>query len=916
MNLLVAVFWEALLHSTLFALPGIVVYLAWRRWSPAAGALAAASSLVVMALVAFLSISPWPRWGTAQPIERVRQAVASFSPERPPVATSDQLAGQTTAPGPASGARTMAPQPPAPEQPTMFFLMLQSLAREWGQPAAIDQHDPWSWRSWLAVVMLGCAALGAIRLVSGLWAIRRLSSSSTPLDDPALVDTLALICAEMSCRRPVELRTAPELATAATIGWRRPLILLPEDWRSWNMDERRAVLAHELAHVCRCDFMTGLLAQLSLASLFYHPLAHWLAARLRLEQELAADAWSARLAGGSMPYLTTLAQMALRRDDRALSWPARAFLPSRGTFIRRIEMLRHSRSVRHVWLSSRVRLLTIGLLAGIGVGIAGLRGPLAAPEARAQTTSEKQTPAGAGAPSASPAIDLAYLPSETKLFLALQPADLLGRPDMRPIQKLLADNVMLGRVLPLPLDEIDQLIVFWESSPQNQVPPGSPTLVPPPSGMIVHAAQPQDWKKIASRFMHSTEVVQVAGQTLLRPARDQAGPSSMSLYSPDDRTVVLAAEDLLRTLIEDRKEPKAAHPWDAVWNQVDKGQINFALDTRWLRRRLNQGEIKLDTLAPLLEKARAYALGISLDRELKVDAAATVNDAEDLRPVADTLQALLTMGRNAVPSLKEQAGHAGQFSEAGDWALGTLAALLSKTRIEPTGKTVRVQASAPVDLATAARLVGLAGVAAQSTASHVQSQNNLKQIGLAFHNYADINKHFPPPVLYGGKSGKVPYSWRVAILPYLDQSDLYNAYNFDEPWDGPSNSKLIDRMPSTYAYPGMGSTSKTHAAYFVFTGPQTLLGKGDKPLISDVTDGLSRTLLAVEAKREVPWTKPEDIPYDAALPLPRIGGFDPEESSILYGDGSVRSVHGTIKEAVLRALITRAGGEAIGTDIP
>ena len=234
--------------------------------------------------------------------------------------------------------------------------------------------------------MLGSMALGMVRLASGLWAIRRLRSRSEPLADPALIDTVALLRAEMSCFHPVELRSSTELATPATIGWNRTLILLPQDWQTWNDEERRAVLAHELAHVCRGDFVTGLLAQLSVALQFYHPLAHWLSARLRLEQELAADAWSARLTGGSLPYLTTLAQMALRRDDRVLSWPARAFLPSRGTFVRRIEMLRDSKRVRHVGLSARVRFLTVSVLAALGVLIAGLRGPMAAPPVQAQTT--------------------------------------------------------------------------------------------------------------------------------------------------------------------------------------------------------------------------------------------------------------------------------------------------------------------------------------------------------------------------------------------------------------------------------------------------------------------------------------------------------------------------------------------------
>src|SRR5262249_15573638 len=99
------------------------------------------------------------------------------------------------------------------------------------------------------------------------------------------------------------------------------------------------------------------------------------AARLRLEQELAADAWGARLSGGKSSYLATLAQMALRRDGRAVTWPARAFLPSHGTFVRRIDMLRKSKPLRRVSLSIGARVLTVGVLAAMGLLGAGLRGP-------------------------------------------------------------------------------------------------------------------------------------------------------------------------------------------------------------------------------------------------------------------------------------------------------------------------------------------------------------------------------------------------------------------------------------------------------------------------------------------------------------------------------------------------------------
>ncbi len=107
----------------------------------------------------------------------------------------------------------------------------------------------------------------------------------------------------MGCRRGVDLRECPGVVSPAVVGWLRPVVLLPADWRGWGEPERRAVLAHELAHVRRFDYPLGLLARLGVALHFYHPLVYWLADRLRLQQELAADALAAPLVGGREPYL-------------------------------------------------------------------------------------------------------------------------------------------------------------------------------------------------------------------------------------------------------------------------------------------------------------------------------------------------------------------------------------------------------------------------------------------------------------------------------------------------------------------------------------------------------------------------------------------------------------------------------------
>ncbi|HEY8503525.1 MAG TPA: DUF1559 domain-containing protein, partial [Gemmataceae bacterium] len=149
----------------------------------------------------------------------------------------------------------------------------------------------------------------------------------------------------------------------------------------------------------------------------------------------------------------------------------------------------------------------------------------------------------------------------------------------------------------------------------------------------------------------------------------------------------------------------------------------------------------------------------------------------------------------------------------------------------------------------------------REAAARAQSQNNLKQIGLAMHNYHDTHGTFPAAAITD-KQGRPLLSWRVAILPYLDQNNLYQQFKLDEPWDSEHNKKLLEKMPEIYA-PVRGKAPQPHSTYYqVFTGPGTPFA-GPKGLhFREFKDGLSNTLLVVEAGVAVPWTKPQDIPYD------------------------------------------------------
>jgi RNA polymerase sigma factor (sigma-70 family) len=193
-----------------------------------------------------------------------------------------------------------------------------------------------------------------------------------------------------------------------------------------------------------------------------------------------------------------------------------------------------------------------------------------------------------------------------------------------------------------------------------------------------------------------------------------------------------------------------------------------------------------------------------------------------------------------------------------------------------------------------------------------ESQNRLKQLALAMHNYAAEYGQFPPAALYS-KDGKPLLSWRVLLLPYLDQGELYSQFKLDEPWDGPTNKKLLDKMPEIFSIPGKGR--KGHdTIYQVFTGKGTVFPSPMASKISDITDGTSNTILIAEGADPVPWTKPADLPFDPKKPLPKLGGLSKKGFRTAFADGSVRFIKQPVKEDGLKKAITCNGGEVIGAD--
>jgi len=193
----------------------------------------------------------------------------------------------------------------------------------------------------------------------------------------------------------------------------------------------------------------------------------------------------------------------------------------------------------------------------------------------------------------------------------------------------------------------------------------------------------------------------------------------------------------------------------------------------------------------------------------------------------------------------------------------------------------------------------------------VRSQNNLKQILLAIHNYHDANGHLPADVT--DTNGKPILSWRVQILPYIEQDNLYKQFKLDEPWDSENNKKLLADMPELLKT-GIEPKDETKTYYQGFAGKGTVFEPGQQIKLTDITDGTSNTVMVVEAGPPVEWTKPADLPYDPEKKLPKLEGPFSNVLMIGWGDGSVRAVKRDIEEKTFRRIIERADGEVIDFD--
>lgn len=515
------------------------------------------------------------------------------------------------------------------------------------------------------------------------------------------------------------------------------------------------------------------------------------------------------------------------------------------------------------------------------------------PQAAAQQSAPAQT------------TDLALIPGDCLGFAHVRVGEVWKSKALEPARKL------VEKAGPSAFETLDKDFTPAPSTLERvttvALPITSPDMASLRTVTILAFNKPFDAAKVTRQYMPRGEEKKANGKAYMDDKL-----AGVAVHFADDRTLVFGDTDTLPAFLNLKGTPTGA--FAAATKLAASKPLVACLNVKAVPLPDELKEQLPDPLKPLL-KAETAVLSAEFERDVNLTVSVGFASADDAKAGEKALRAVAEYGRQMLVEPRQEAerlvkGDPARKKDsprlledlvqaaAGLAMLGgvnSLDELLADPPLKPDGTAVTAVVALPPD---AARLVGLAVVSAgvglpavqkaRNAAARMQSTNNLKQIGLAMHNYHDTHGSFPPAAICD-KKGKKLLSWRVAILPFIEQDNLYKQFKLDEPWDSEHNKPLGEVAVKAFVDPRADTSKATHTHYKVFVGGgaafDPILGKK----FAQITDGLSNTVLVVAAGEAVPWTKPDDFEFDPKKALPDLSKpFG--DLLMLMGDGSVRAV--------------------------
>ena len=505
---------------------------------------------------------------------------------------------------------------------------------------------------------------------------------------------------------------------------------------------------------------------------------------------------------------------------------------------------------------------------------------------------------------------LDLVPEEALGVIAFRPAQLLSASMNKPIRELAlkeyqtnADFGVLG-INPTDVTSITLIYMPLQA--------GETGNLPIKFAVVVKSTQKLDRQQIQKKFT-KIELKETTHKGITFLTQDATDGDSLLFL--DEHVFVLSdkASAIKQIIVQmnDRKNSVWQERLQPVASASVAGGVNMetarSLVGGPLIQQLAQRIPIWPMLSPLWERTDIAALGITVDKSLTLEL--IFDQEQHSQEIKQSLSGLLEMGKNMLQSFKAAAEQRDRpLPPPLNLQFKLIEEALSSAQVTQDKKQVRFSLS--LNDETCAQLIALtvpAVMQARAAARRSVAKNNIKQIMLALHNYHDRYGHFPPAVVTG-PDGKTPHSWRVELLPYLDQQALYDQYRMNEPWDSEHNRKIAETAVPVFQNPG--SKKPANSAYFAVVGDGTAFGNKQGVSFKDITDGTSNTIAIVEADRDIPWTKPEDITYDGKK-LPKFGGFHQGGYNVGICDGSVKFISEQINKETLKFLLLIADGEVL-----
>ncbi len=498
--------------------------------------------------------------------------------------------------------------------------------------------------------------------------------------------------------------------------------------------------------------------------------------------------------------------------------------------------------------------------------------------------------------------DLAKVPSDAVFLASIRLADLWNGDFSRSVRQKYDKEINEGasrefeNKFGVPINQVERLTLV-----------GLKVIAPAELLFFVGTVKAYDRDRVIAAGGEGKEE-KYNGQTFYVKGKDWA------VYPLDKRALVYGKPGDIRGLI-DHPAKKDGNLAAALRLAAGKHGEVYAVNVKAINTAFGArlpGEAA--SFKPLL-KAQYGTLTVDMDKEVRADVQLMFAGDKDAKAAVEPASAALDLARTGLQRAVDELSKEKEMSGV----IGLLKQLdesLTGVQVQQRGKALQASVVVKGDVAHMGVQLVETVQKVREAANRLQAMNNLKQLALAMMNYSFAKQGQLPTHAIYSKDGKPLLSWRVTILPYIEQQKLYNEFHLDEPWDSAHNKKLLARMPKIYASPQDDKSLKEHTTYYqAFVGNGAFFqGKVGLRYPASITDGTSNTIMFVEASKAVPWTKPEDIPYDPAKPLPKLGVPDCSYALAVLCDGSVRSIAPGISERTLHSAITTSGGEILGAD--